>query len=246
MEIKVHRKDPSSQKDSLRYELKLVCQDTAYPKVKMALRLNSSGLRPLFEPRLVQSIYFDTPQGKSLQDNLAGISARRKIRFRWYHNEIDEVNGHLEMKVRENTLGWKHTLKFAEKIKVAGEKRTDFTEQIQKILTPEWKVNLDRGMEPAQWICYLRDYFINSNGLVRVTVDRNLKSWDQRGQWRLSNKYPSPMRQIIIVEVKCAVDHYKEAEAVVAKLPLMVGKSSKFVMASSPGEGPLFSQLGRW
>lgn len=245
MAIEIHKIDPAAKNDSLRYELKLVCQNTAYSQVMMALRTNPAGLNQLFEPRLVQSIYFDTPQGRSLQENLAGISHRRKIRFRWYHAPIEKVDGHLEIKVRENTLGWKHRLDFAEKIPVENVPRTKFMAGVRKNLTPAWLVNFDRGLEPAQWVCYLRDYLVSSNGKVRVTVDRSLQSWDQRGKWRLTNKFPTPIEKLIIVEVKCAVDDYAEAEAVISRIPLMVGKSSKFVMASSPGEGPMYSFLGR-
>jgi len=242
--IKIHQLDKTAKKESLRYELKLVCQDTAHAQVLMALRLNPASLRTLYPDRQVQSIYFDTPEGKSLQENLAGISQRRKIRFRWYNAPSNEVDDHLEMKVRENTMGWKHTLPFRNKTAVQGVRRGDFLAHIKANLTPAWKVNLERGMEPVQWISYLREYFISGNGKVRVTVDRNLQSWDQRGMWRLSNKYAAPMQKLIIVEVKCAVDDYEEANSVITKLPLMVGKSSKFVMASSPGEGPIFSRLG--
>ena len=245
MEIDFHKKDIAAKDKSLRYEFKLVCQETAHAQVLMALRLNPAGLSPLYFPRQVQSIYFDTPHGKSLQDNLAGISHRRKIRFRWYQDPSVEVDGHLEIKVRENTLGWKHTLPFQEKVAVEGVRRSDFMSQIRNNLTPAWQVNLDWGMEPVQWISYLREYFISSNGKVRVTVDRNLKSWDQRPNWRLTRKYPTPLPNLIIMEVKCAIGDYDEGHAVVSKLPLVVGKSSKFVMASSSREGPLFSRLGR-
>jgi VTC domain len=243
--IDIHKKDPAAKARSLRYEFKLVCQDTAYAQVLTALRLNPAGLTPLYAPRQVQSIYFDTPHGKSLQENLAGISHRRKIRFRWYHDPSGEVDGHLEMKVRENTLGWKHSLPFQERVAVEGVRRSDFMAQIRNNLTPAWRVNLDWGMEPVQWISYLRDYFISSNGKVRVTVDRNLKSWDQRPHWRLNRKFASPLQKMIIVEVKCAVGDYDAGHSVVSKMPLVVGKSSKFVMASNPGEGPLPSHLGR-
>lgn len=245
MEIDYYKKDVEAKEKSLRYEFKLVCQESARAQVLMALRMNPAGLKPLYFPRQVQSIYFDTSGGKSLQENLAGISHRRKIRFRWYQDPSIEVDGHLEMKVRENALGWKHVLPFEEKVSVEGVSRRAFMKQITEGLTPAWRVNFELGMEPVQWISYMREYFISSNGKVRVTVDHNLKSWDQRSQWRLTRKYISPPQRLIIVEVKCSLEDYDEGHAVVSKLPLVVGKCSKFVMASNPLEGPFPSHLGR-
>ncbi len=153
--------------------------------------------------------------------------------------------GKLEMKVRENTLGWKHTYPIEGPVAVLNQRRTDFTADLRRQLDPIWRVNFDRGLTPVQWISYERDYFISGCGKVRVTVDRDLRSWDQREKWRLSNRFAAPIQRLIIVEVKCQPEHDQEARQVVVRLPLMVGKSSKFVMASSPGEGPLDSYLGR-
>ena len=39
------------------------------------------GVRELHAPRVVQSLYLDTPAGRALQENLAGLSERRKLRL---------------------------------------------------------------------------------------------------------------------------------------------------------------------
>ena len=41
-----------------------------------------------FKPRIVNSIYFDTPVFTDVWDNINGFGNRKKIRIRWY----DEIN----------------------------------------------------------------------------------------------------------------------------------------------------------
>ena len=74
-------------------------------------------------------------------------------------------------------------------------------------------------------------------------MDRHLKAWDQRTSASLSNRFASQVPKIVIIEIKCSKEHYPQAERLVRALPLNVGRCSKFVMASSPGEGPLLVRL---
>src|SRR5688572_10326896 len=101
---------PDGLRPGLRHELKFVCEDEAYPRLRMALRLDRAGFVPLFAPRTVQSVYLDTSAGRALAENLAGLSRRDKVRLRWYGEESELVAGTLERKLRENTLGWKESL----------------------------------------------------------------------------------------------------------------------------------------
>ena len=94
-------------RNDLRYELKLASEVHLYEEVRALLRLHSVGLSPIHHPRKVQSLYFDSSTDEALGDNLAGISHREKIRFRWYGVGTVGVRGRLEKKVRENMQGWK-------------------------------------------------------------------------------------------------------------------------------------------
>ncbi len=62
--------------NDLRYEIKMVCEEWAHDWVVAALRTSRAGVRVLYPPRRVQSVYLDTPLGRSLEENLAGISSR--------------------------------------------------------------------------------------------------------------------------------------------------------------------------
>ena len=58
------------------------------------------------EDRIVNSIYYDTNDFKSAQDNLAGISDRKKYRIRWYNYE-EVVTPKLEVKIKNGSVGTK-------------------------------------------------------------------------------------------------------------------------------------------
>ena len=84
----------------MRYEVKLVGREQDLERVRAELRLLPIGLRPLHQPRLVQSIYFDTPEGRAVAENLAGISSRTKLRLRWYGGATRGVKAQFECKHR--------------------------------------------------------------------------------------------------------------------------------------------------
>jgi len=78
-----------------------------------------------------------------------------------------------------------------------------------------------------------------------VTVDRELRSADQRWRFNLTTRCPTVLPRILVIEAKCSQDQYARAEELINRLPLVVDKCSKFVIASSPGSGPTVSLLNR-
>ncbi|CAM2064599.1 Polyphosphate polymerase domain-containing protein [Sulfidibacter corallicola] len=221
----------------LRHELKLVSQEMAYPRVYRLLMNDSIGLRTLHPERRVQSVYLDTPECRAFQDNLSGISHREKVRFRWYGSEVDRVAGRLECKIRENKYGWKQVKKLTIEREIRGVDRVSFVRKLGEDAGLDWQIRL-QGLQPAQWIAYDRQYLGSADGKLRITLDRGLRVWDQRMRFALDNRFPTPVPRMLIMEVKCAAIHYEAAQRLVNRLPMMVGKCSKYVLASEPAEGP--------
>lgn len=224
--------------DNPRYEIKMVAQSMVHADVVASLRTDVEGVRSLFPPRQVQSLYMDTPGNRALEDNLAGISHREKLRLRWYGKEDRNVPARLENKVRHDNLGWKQVHKFSS-FDVGGVNRHALMKRIRTELPMTWLPLISGPLEPVQWICYEREYLATADQVIRVTLDRKLRAWDQRGRFVVSNRFGTQLPRLLIVEVKCAAKHYDRAKALISRLPLFVGKCSKFVMASSPGEGPM-------
>jgi hypothetical protein len=228
----------STTPESLRYELKLACQEAAYERVRMALRLQGAAIDTAHPTRVVQSVYLDTLFGRALEENLAGISRREKLRFRWYGEEAGLVRGNLERKFRENALGWKEVYPLDADIQVEGAERDTFVEALSAAAPEAVRFRLRAGLGPVQWIRYQRDYLTTADGRVRVTLDTGLETYDQRVRSVLSRSSASPSPRLLIVEVKCAPEAYEDARQIVRCLPIPVDRCSKFVLASDPSHGP--------
>jgi hypothetical protein len=241
-----HAKGAPGEERDLRYEIKMVIQESAYTWALESLRLDPSGVRVLYPPRRVQSVYFDTLGQTALEENLAGIGHREKIRFRWYGDASSGVHGQLERKVRHNQLGWKDVEPIAAAIDVEGASRQDFARAILGSLSDEWADVSSSGVLPVQWISYLREYYSTADSKVRITLDRELSTADQRGRMHLTQQFPNPVPHVLIVEAKCDKDHHDFARRILSCFPLFVDKCSKFVIASRPEEGPSISIHDRW
>ena len=61
---------------------------TKYEFYKLKDILTSSGMKSLFEPRKVNSLYFDTPELAMFLDSEEGVLPRKKIRVRWYNENF--------------------------------------------------------------------------------------------------------------------------------------------------------------
>jgi hypothetical protein len=224
-----------------RYEVKMLCAESAAPAVLAELRIATSGLRATYAPRVVQSIYLDTHGGRAVADNLAGVSDREKIRFRWYGEDACTVRGQLECKRRSNMLGNKLVASLAAPIEVRGVHRVAFMRALRAASPPEWRERLGAHLEPAQWIRYWRAYFATADGEVRVTVDRDLQAFDLRNAWVLRDDRPTPVPRVLIVECKAPIAQRGRIEALLQELPLQVDKCSKFILASAPAHAPIVS-----
>ena len=234
-------KSPNPHSESLRYEIKMVCHDRALQWVLAYLRFHQAGIRKLYPARRVQSIYFDTPGGRALVENLAGVSHREKVRFRWYGEETRQTQGILELKVRENAMGWKEQLRLEKTFLVEGVDRFQFVRELLNQVPPRWHLMVSDGLEPVQWITYMREYYVTASGKVRITVDQDMKACDQRGRKTLSFRFASLLPKVMIVEAKFDPQDYEEAREIMSRFPLFVDKCSKFVMASDLSSAPIIS-----
>ena len=227
-----------TDRPDLRYEIKMACQEAGYSQFMMALRLHPAGISKLYPSRWVQSVYLDTLDDQALEENLAGISHREKVRYRWYGLDSEVVRGTLECKVRENSLGWKRTEKLDGDVQIEGAERGAFMRRLRELTSDAWTEDLSSSLMPVQWIRYEREYYATADKKVRITLDRNVASWDLRYRPTLSCQIASHLPNILIIEAKCAEEHYDEAQSIVARLPVQVDRCSKFVLASDQQHGP--------
>jgi hypothetical protein len=220
-----------------RYEIKLALHDRDRSRLLSELRLLPNVLTTLHPPRTVQSVYLDTHGREALQDNLAGLAARRKVRFRWYGDDRQLVLGALEIKRRNHQFGDKDVHAIPDPLPVAGAARAEFVAALRRHTPAALQPLLD-GQEPSQWIRYRREYFGDTTGRLRVTVDSDLVAFEQRYAARLGDAQPTPLPRLCIVELKADAADRLLVEAWLQQLDVRPSRCSKYVMACLPSEAP--------
>lgn len=143
-------------------------------------QLHQQGMKILFEPRLITSVYFDTIDLKMFHDSEEGVLPRKKVRIRWYD---DNKVFTLENKTSSVEGRFKVTSKLVNNISES---------------EPFMRNRMDAQYGPVQPILkvsYKRSYFIFNE--MRITFDKdicyqNLKYADRR-------KYFDPER---VIEIK--------------------------------------------
>lgn len=212
-----------------RYELKMVAQGTQLPLVRSWIRSHPAGLVTSYPSRRVNNIYLDTPDLQAFDDSLAGVSDRRKVRFRWYGDEISAVEGVVEVKRKKNSTGWKVSSPLKARFDFSqGMKWSDFVAKLSTELPVRMLVEMESAWWPVLINRYRRDYYLTSDGEVRVTVDSAQELYDQRRTVYpdLSRKVPYP--DTVIVEVKAAARSLDRIKDLCNNFPIAIAKNSKY------------------
>lgn len=176
----------------MRYEIKLVLDPGKLAEFLLWMN-KATTAKPIFYPRHVNSLYFDNLEYQAVRDNLTGISDRKKIRLRWYHqdDQYDILGFALEIKRRNGRLGDKQTLKLPELKSLMLEKSLGdiFPLLSSELLnTPDMFTLLEEHQSPTLHVNYLREYFVDTHG-IRITIDKDIKFYPITP---LSKLYDSP------------------------------------------------------
>ena len=74
-----------------RYELKFNAKSSEHSTLRSWVLNHPLAFSPLYHPRLINNIYFDTTAYSHYIDNVLGVSDRNKIRIRWYGATLGEI-----------------------------------------------------------------------------------------------------------------------------------------------------------
>ena len=94
--------EPASEE---RYEIKFCAPEAARHRVRRHLSLLPGVLRVHHPPRVVQSLYLDTPARDAFAANRDGDAERTKLRLRWYGEGATAVRGFLGAQARLGGMG---------------------------------------------------------------------------------------------------------------------------------------------
>ena len=212
-----------------RHEIKLAVDHRDLATISMWLRLHPANFSTQHPQRKVNNIYFDTPDLSSVEDNLAGFSQRRKLRFRWYGTTNDISHGTWEIKAKQVNLGWKISQPVNQCVSLSEMRWAEIIARLRSDASDSISTQLNHSSCPALINHYQRLYYVSWNGSIRATVDFDQAFYDQRLSGAPNLTRPLPGQERIIIELKAAPSCHDQLVEIVKHLPVRVSKNSKYV-----------------
>ena len=216
--------------DQARYEIKFVAQQAEFFRFKNWLMLNPSGFQTFYPARTVNNVYFDNYDCDSYWENLTGCTSRTKIRLRWYGEGQSVTQARLEFKSKRNRLGFKSGYSITFEKPLQSMNYEEICQSISAQLPEESLLRFKLSGTPILYNQYYREYFQDSNGALRATIDKSIKFFDQRGKHGINTLFQSLAPEISILEVKSPASKIDLAEKALENIQLAPSKSSKYVI----------------
>ncbi len=183
-----------------------------------------------YPDRIVNNIYFDSPALSCYTDNLAGLSERSKLRWRFYGNLYGVIaTSALEIKRRHHRYCEKLVQPVSFPIDMANSWR-DICGSLQIRIDSVFYHAFRLCPEPAIVNRYLREYYEDFNRHVRLTIDRDLEYFPINFTSKPYYGRSIYLMPFQIVEIKTSIAFESEIGQILRDLPFQVTKSSKYAM----------------
>jgi hypothetical protein len=203
----------------MRHEKKYKSENLHPGVVSQIIRNHPAGFRKVFPDRQINNVYFDTPNYMAYQENVDGVSDRRKFRVRWYGEDVRDVrNPQLEIKIKSNQLGRKETYP------VDAFTLDDF-EKVKRAVSAYSQLRLQ--FIPTLINSYHRAYYGTSDGKFRITVDWGLRYFSLLRARRFTNYAITDEGTVVELKYDEAMD--EQSDWVRQYIPFRLTKSSKYV-----------------
>lgn len=213
-----------------RLEIKFVTYNIYLYNILQWLRMHSSGFIRSYPDRRVNNIYFDTHECGAFADNIAGVSSRTKIRYRWYGISDMPDSGRLEIKHKRNCYGWKVHFNVPASPYIHGADWHGIRRLLADQLPEAGKKWLQENPVPVLINRYYRRYFISGDRKIRVTIDTDQEVLEQRFRAYPNFTGSAYKNDIIIIEFKFDRAHRDIAAEVLRGIPARQSRHSKYVM----------------
>jgi len=213
-----------------RYELKFVVDPLRSEHLRHQIRLNAAAFYQAYPPRQVNNVYLDTYTLANYENTLSGTSNRLKVRYRWYGEDEYPETGTLEIKCKRNNLGWKLMYGASCAPYQTGDTWQAFHKNLHEQFPPEGRFWIETYPQPIIINRYMREYYVSADGQVRLTLDTDQRSYDQRYRSIPNVRNKTAIPDIAIMELKFGVGAYAEARNILRSLPARLSSHSKYVL----------------
>lgn len=164
------------QQNKYRFERKFVIKPE--DQYDFLLELIKSGFSEVYKERTINNIYLDDYNFNSVIDNVEGVSERKKTRIRWYGELFSMSKKTIEFKIKSADVNRKESIPIGKwKLESVGNS-TALWEGIRNELEANnnhtYYSNQLFIMQPALINSYRRNYYLNADESIRITLDRDL------------------------------------------------------------------------
>jgi hypothetical protein len=216
--------------EAARREIKFVALLHERERIRHWLRFHRAGFHVAYPDRWIHNVYFDTLDMAAFGENLAGISSRTKVRYRWYgEGQITPAAGTLEVKQKRNSFGWKLRFPVPDPPYRDGDSWREVRRRLGTTVNPEGRLWIESNPQPVLINRYYRNYFVSADERIRMTIDTRQAAWDQRKSMRPNFAHPTPFPPILTVELKFDRQDRDLAARLVQGLPIRMGRYSKYM-----------------
>ena len=219
----------NSVQKTWRYEYKFVVYNFSLEELKLLVLGHPKSFIERYPVRSVNNIYFDTNDFSSYHDSLSGCSRRTKLRFRWYGDSMSEVKGFLELKERMGPVLSKTTQKIEDKINLHEFDWAKFESTLNERLHGRLRIEFLQSCVPVLINNYRRCYYETFCGKYRITLDSNLKIFDQRFYNRPNLSFQEQAQNCVILEIKAQVKDGVNLNEFTNFFPFRLTQNSKYV-----------------
>jgi len=212
-----------------RLETKYTAPELEYHRLLHWVQHHSQGFFAHYPDRIVNNIYFDSQDYSSFWETLSGFSSRTKVRYRWYGDSFFSKEGTLEFKNRKNQYTWKDSYKVSMDLLNKSTNWESFFKKLKGFLSHEVCCRFQESPLPVLINSYKRNYFINRDHTIRITLDTRLKIFDQR-----YSSFPNLTRKAIlpppvILELKYNEKKREQISKIFRDMPVSMSRNSKYV-----------------
>lgn len=210
-----------------RFEIKVPVPINRLSEVLCWLKNHAYAFGTHHPARFINSLYLDSAKLDCYEQNLSGISVRKKARIRWYGDISDTENAKLEFKLRRGGKGTKTI--FSCPLDLSESVWPKVLTKAKRELEPTATEQLGELVEPVLICRYKREYYVSFDRSVRVTLDSKMEVFEQRYHAKINTQTSRSLGEYYLVEVKCdARDEDKLAE-LMRTCPLRPSRHSKYV-----------------
>jgi SPX domain protein involved in polyphosphate accumulation len=217
--------NPSEQ----RFERKFTSENLSYSDLENILDIHPALFIKSHPDRWVNNIYYDTFNLDCYKDHVSGCASRSKYRVRWYGDHFNNNSlKTFEIKRKNGLVGSKIKFQLFEndiKFFFYCEGLNSLIRKPpidMKIISHVENLNANVGNR------YYRSYYETSDGLFRITIDKNLEFFAIPE--KKDHKIYSIADPTVILELKYNNKYENNVSLITNELPLRLSRMSKYIL----------------